>query len=104
MDLTEEDGLKVNHKKVFRIYHDLGLKAKIRKKKFRNKNQYKQSEPERIMPNLLERDFSADEPNKKWVTDNTEFELFGEKVVNEKLGLYMDFLNLVNTVCRRYHE
>lgn len=89
MDLTEEDGLKVNHKKVFRIYHDLGLKAKIRKKKFRNKNQYKQSEPERIMPNLLERDFSADEPNKKWVTDITEFTIFDKKLyVSAVMDLY----------------
>lgn len=89
MELTEGDGLKVNHKKVFRIYHELGLLAKIRKKKFRNLNQYKQTEPERIMPNLLERDFSANEPDTKWVTDITEFTLFDKKLyVSAVMDLY----------------
>ncbi len=31
-------------------------------------------------PNLLNRDFHADKPNQKWVTDATEFRLFGEKL------------------------
>jgi putative transposase len=89
MELTEGDGLKVNHKKVFRIYHELGLLAKIRKKKFRNLNQYKQTEPERIMPNLLERDFSANESDTKWVTDITEFTLFDKKLyVSAVMDLY----------------
>ena len=34
----------------------------------------------RIAPNLLERDFKADKPNQKWVTDVTEFALFGIKL------------------------
>ena len=34
----------------------------------------------RIAPNLLKRDFSATAPNEKWVTDVTEFALFGEKI------------------------
>jgi transposase InsO family protein len=33
----------------------------------------------KIAPNVLNRDFSADKMNKKWVTDVTEFHLFGEK-------------------------
>ena len=33
----------------------------------------------KIAPNLLNRDFHADRPNQKWVTDVTEFSLFGEK-------------------------
>ena len=31
-------------------------------------------------PNLLNRDFHAEKPNQKWVTDVTEFRLFGEKL------------------------
>ena len=31
-------------------------------------------------PNLLNRDFHADKPNQKWVTDVTECRLFGEKL------------------------
>ena len=34
----------------------------------------------KIAPNLLNRDFAADKPNQKWVTDVTEFNLFGEKL------------------------
>ena len=34
----------------------------------------------KIAPNLLNRDFHADKPNQKWVTDVTEFSLFGEKL------------------------
>ncbi len=34
----------------------------------------------KIAPNLLERDFRAENPNRKWVTDVTEFSLFGEKL------------------------
>ena len=31
-------------------------------------------------PNLLNRDFHAEKPNQKWVTDVAEFRLFGEKL------------------------
>ncbi|MFD1608399.1 IS3 family transposase, partial [Oceanobacillus luteolus] len=31
-------------------------------------------------PNHLDRQFTAEEPNQKWVTDITEFKLFGEKL------------------------
>lgn len=34
----------------------------------------------KIAPNLLNRDFHAEKPNQKWVTDVTEFSLFGEKL------------------------
>lgn len=89
MELTEGDQLSVNHKKVFRIYHELGLKAKIRKKRFRNRNQYKQKEPERIVPNLLERNFTAIKLNQKWVTDITEFNIFKQTLyVSAVMDLY----------------
>ena len=34
----------------------------------------------KIAPNLLNRDFATEKPNEKWVTDVTEFSLFGEKL------------------------
>ena len=34
----------------------------------------------KLLPNLLERDFYAEKPNQKWVTDVTAFSLFGEKL------------------------
>jgi putative transposase len=54
MELDKKYGLVINHKKVFRLYNELGLRSKIRKK-WRNLNQYHQKEAERIAPNLLGR-------------------------------------------------
>jgi transposase InsO family protein len=43
----------------------------------------------KIAPNLLERDFEAKAPNAKWVTDITEFSLFGQKLyLSTILDLY----------------
>ena len=54
----------------------LGLVCRVRMKKYRS---YK-GEVGKIAPNLLNRDFHAEKPNQKWVTDVTEFKLFGEKL------------------------
>jgi len=54
----------------------LGLFCQVRMKKY---NSYR-GEVGRIAPNLLERNFKADRPNQKWVTDITEFSLFGQKL------------------------
>ena len=54
----------------------LGLVCRVRMKKYRS---YK-GEVGKIAPNLLNRDFHAEKPNQKWVTDVTEFSLFGEKL------------------------
>ncbi|MBM6917116.1 IS3 family transposase, partial [Gemmiger formicilis] len=48
----------------------------VRIKKYRS---YK-GEVGKIAPNLLNRDFHAEKPNLKWVTDVTEFSLFGRKL------------------------
>ena len=43
----------------------------------------------KIAPNLLARDFHAERPNQKWVTDVTEFSLFGSKLyLSPVLDLY----------------
>ena len=54
----------------------LGLSSKVRMKKYRS---YR-GEVEKIAPDLLGRDFYAEKPDQKWVTDVTEFSLFGEKL------------------------
>ena len=54
----------------------LGLVCRVRMKKYRS---YK-GKVDKIAPNLLNRDFHAEKPNQKWVTDVTEFSLFGEKL------------------------
>ncbi|USK69527.1 IS3 family transposase [Peribacillus asahii] len=75
-DELRNRGHKVNHKKVQRIMKELGLKCLVRMKKYRS---YKGTVG-KIAPNILNRAFRADKPNQKWVTDITEFKLFGEKL------------------------
>ena len=69
-------GMHLNHKTVQRLMKELGLVCRVRVKKYRS---YK-GEVGKIAPNLLNRDFHAERPNQKWVTDVTEFSLFGEKL------------------------
>lgn len=79
-------GLVLNYKTVLKLMTELGLKCKVRMKKYRS---YK-GDVGRIAPNILERDFKADRPYQKWVTDVTEFSLFGTKCY---LSSIMDLYN-----------
>lgn len=67
---------KINHKTVLRLMKELGLQCFVRMKKYKS---YK-GETGKICDNILNREFTADRPNEKWVTDVTEFKLFGTKV------------------------
>ena len=80
-------GRLINKKKVQRLMQSLQLKAVIRRRK---KYRSYRGEQGRIAPNVLQRQFDCDQPNKKWVTDVTEF-----RVGNEKLYLspIMDLFN-----------
>jgi transposase InsO family protein len=69
-------GFRRNHKLVMKLMKQLELSSKVRMKKYHS---YK-GEVGKIAPNLLERNFYAEKPNQKWVTDITEFSLFGEKL------------------------
>ena len=66
----------VNHKKVYRIMVKLGLKPLKRNK--RKYSSYKGTVG-KIADNLIKRNFTANNPNEKWYTDVTEFNLRGEK-------------------------
>lgn len=81
-----QSGEIVNHKKVQRLMQQLGLKSIIRVKKYRS---YRGQEG-RIAPHLLQRQFDASQPNQKWVTDITEFNVVGEKLY---LSPMMDLYN-----------
>jgi len=61
-------------KRVHRIMKKLGIHSVIRKKK----KKYTSSTPETMAENKLNRDFFAAAPNKKWVTDVTEFKIPGD--------------------------
>ncbi|MEE0509652.1 MAG: DDE-type integrase/transposase/recombinase [Peptococcaceae bacterium] len=65
---------------------ELGLVCRVRIKKYRS---YK-GEVGKIALNLLQREFCAKKPNQKWVTDVTEFNLFGRKLYH---SLILDLHN-----------
>ena len=69
-------GMIINHKRVQRLMSELGLKSKVRPKRYKS---YK-GEVGRIADNILNREFTAQKPNQKWVTDVTEFKVNNQKV------------------------
>lgn len=78
-------GQVVNSKAVRRLMDELGLKCTVRPKKYRS---YRGLMGE-ASPNTLARDFEAEQPNQKWVTDVTEFKVAGEKLyLSPVLDLY----------------
>ena len=79
------EGYVINGKTGRRLMSEAGIKCQVRMKKYKS---YK-GEIGKIAPNLLERDFKADAPHKKLVTDVTEFHLFGVKIyLSPVLDLY----------------
>ena len=98
--LRTEEGLTVNHKRVARIMREEGL-AGVPRRRFRvSTTDSKHSRP--VAPNLLQRDFTAPEPNKIWVSDvtylrtssgwaylATVIDLFSRKVVGWAVAEHM---------------
>lgn len=74
--VMKEKGIMINHKTVMKLMKVLGLKSIIRVKKYKS---YR-GEQGRIAPNILERDFKKDRPNRKWATDVTQFNVLGNKL------------------------
>lgn len=70
-----KEGYIINYKTVYKLMQECGLKSMVRMKKYRSYRGL----VGKIAPNVLERNFEADSPNQKWVTDVTEFSLYGEK-------------------------
>lgn len=78
-------GYHLNHKTVLKLMNECGIKCQVRIRKYRS---YK-GEIGRVAPNILNRKFKVDKPNEKWVTDVTEFSLFGSKLyLSPILDLY----------------
>lgn len=58
-----------NHKRIHRLMKVSGIQSVIRRKK----KTYRRSTPQHVAENVLNREFTAEKPNEKWVTDVTEF-------------------------------
>lgn len=78
-ELYRQHDLIVNHKKVLRLMQELGIKAIIRRKIHRTSYEAAVSDG-RIAENLLQRDFKVNGPNQKWVTDVTQYRVFGFRI------------------------
>ena len=60
----ERQGIHKNPKTILRVMQKYNLLSVVRRKKYRNYGAHLHR-----YPNLLNRDFHADRPNQKWVTD-----------------------------------
>jgi putative transposase len=78
-DLVEQK-VRVSRKRVIRLMQDQGLKARPRKR-FKCTTMSDHDQP--VAANLLDRQFTAEAPNRRWVGDTTEF------VIGESGKLYL---------------
>ncbi|CAN7307033.1 IS3 family transposase [Paenibacillus sp. LjRoot153] len=79
-ELYRQYNLIVNHKKVLRLMQSLGIKSIIRRKYVHRTSHEAAVSDGRIAENLLQRDFHADGPNQKWVTDVTQYRVFDDRL------------------------
>lgn len=75
--MLRRDGINVSEKVVRRIMQEENLQIKTKRR--RRYSSYK-GEISPGVPNIVQRDFHADQPNKKWLTDITEFVIPAGKI------------------------
>lgn len=88
-DLKTYHGIKVNDKRVLRICRKKGIKSTI---KYSNHGCTRRAaHPQFIAENILNREFTAESPNQKWLTDVTEFKYYiGVEVHKVYLSAILD--------------
>ena len=83
-DVDRDYGFPVSDKRILRICRALGIKSTI---KYKNEGcTISDKDPQHIAENILNREFKADKPNEKWLTDVTEFKYY---VGTEKRKVYL---------------
>lgn len=82
--LYRDYGYSISDGRALRICRYLGIKSTIKYE--RNSCTVNAENPQHTAENLLNRDFSADAPNQKWLTDVTEFKYY---VSGEKKKVYL---------------
>ena len=81
----ENKGRKINHKRVQRIMHNMGLFGKRPKEKYHS---YK-GNVGKIADNIINRDFTATAPLQKWTTDVSQFNFpWGKCYISPILDMY----------------
>ncbi|NLT09332.1 MAG: IS3 family transposase [Ruminococcus sp.] len=85
--INREHDVRYNKKRIYRLMNILHLKSVTRVKK----KTYIPSTPQITAENILNRDFHADKPNEKWLTDVTEFKYYvGSSVRKLYLSAILD--------------
>ncbi|MEH7513584.1 IS3 family transposase, partial [Gottfriedia acidiceleris] len=105
-DRLRDEGLLINHKKVYRIMKELEIKSVIRKKR-----KYYGKEASNSYPNLLNRQFKQDLPNVAFATDITYIkvrdkfyylsviqDLYNNEIVSWKCSSRNDLKLVIETV------
>ena len=103
----ERNGIHHNPKTILRVMQKYNLLSVVRRKKYRKYGEYLHR-----YPNLLNRDFKADRPNQKWVTDISYIktaqgtlylsiirDLYDNSIVSYKIGTQQN-VNLVLSTIR----
>ena len=73
-ELRHDHGIHVNDKRILRICRARGIKSTI---KYSNNDCTRRAKnPQYLAENLLDRQFFAEKPNEKWLTDVTEFKWY----------------------------
>lgn len=88
LNLNRRFSQKFNLKRIYRLMRLSGLQSVIRRKRKR----YVRSTPQHVSENILNREFTADKLNQKWLTDVTEF-----KYGNSKKAYLSAILDLHDT-------
>ena len=73
-DLARYYGAPINDKRALRICRSLGVRSTI--KYARHGCTRRASDPQCLAENVLDRQFYAEKPNEKWLTDVTEFKYY----------------------------
>jgi transposase InsO family protein len=92
-DLRHDYNIKVNDKRILRICRIKDIKSTI---KYSNSGCTRHAdEPQHIADNILNREFHANKPNEKWLTDVTEFKWY------EGIKVHKIYLSAIIDICDR---
>ncbi|MGE6231435.1 IS3 family transposase [Paenibacillus chitinolyticus] len=111
--LKKTYGLNVNHKRVYRLMNELGIRSRIR----RRKPYFGRREAAVVSTNVLNRAFGATAPNTKWATDVTYlpigsrflylsviYDLYNNEVVSFRIGRHNNLKLVLETVQAAVHK
>ena len=92
-DLRHDHGIHVNDKRVLRICRSKDIRSTV---KYNNHSCTRRAKnPQYTAENLIDRQFHADKPNEKWLTDVTEFKWY------EGITVHKIYLSAILDLCDR---